>query len=604
MEIIHVSAECYPVAKAGGLGDVVGALPQYQNNLGHIAKVVMPMYRTKFLYDNQWEVTHKGGASLGSSWFEYTIIKEKTNKLGFDLYLVDINGLLDREKIYSYDDDTERFTSFQIAVVDWLASWKHQPDVIHVHDYHTAFIPFMLKYCYQYQHMADIPTVLTIHNAQYQGWMGWDKSHYIPHWDSWKAGMLEWKGMINPLACGVKCAFKVTTVSQTYMEELRYMSNGLEALFEYERGKCIGILNGIDTKVWDPEQDTYLENHFSAKDIEAGKMASKKILCDTFHLDITKPLIVFIGRLVGEKAADLLPQVIGDSIYFINGKMNFLILGSGDFWVERQLEIMRGYLKGIYNAQIGYNEKLSHLMYAGADFLLMPSRVEPCGLNQMYSMRYGTIPIVRQTGGLQDTVVDYNDENGYGVCFTHASVGDITHAIYRSTLLYDDIEKMTAIRKQIMELDFSWDKSAEQYIDVYKSIMVPESNSVPEKNTVPESTIMEESKIAPGRNFVPESNIMEESNMVPGSTIIEDSNVVPENNIVEEINMVPGSTIIEESNVEPVSNIMEESNMVPGSIIIKDSNVVPEINLGEESNMIPENILEAGDEKQVVEDKA
>jgi starch synthase len=346
MEIIHVSAECYPVAKAGGLGDVVGALPKYQNKLGHVAKVVMPMYRTKFLYDNQWEVTHKGGASLGNSFFDYTIIKEKTNKLGFDLYLVDINGLLDREKIYSYDDDTERFTSFQIAVVDWISSWKHHPDVIHVHDYHTAFIPFMLKYCYQYRHLASIPTVLTIHNAQYQGWMGWDKSDYIPHWDGWRWGMLDWKDAINPLACGVKCAVKVTTVSPSYLEELRYMSNGLEALFEYERGKCIGILNGIDTKVWDPEADTYLEDHFSTKNIEAGKLASKKILCDTFHLDIEKPLIVFIGRLVGEKAADLLPQVIADSINYMEGKMNFLVLGSGDFWVERQLESMRGHLMG------------------------------------------------------------------------------------------------------------------------------------------------------------------------------------------------------------------------------------------------------------------
>lgn len=471
MEIIHVSAECYPVAKAGGLGDVVGALPQYQNKLGHIAKVVMPMYRTKFLYDNQWEVTHKGSATLGNSWFDYTIIKEKTNKLGFDLYLVDINGLLDREKIYSYDDDTERFTSFQIAVVDWIASWKHLPDVINVHDYHTAFIPFMLKYCYQYQHLAGIPTVLTIHNAQYQGWMSWNKSDYIPHWDGWRWGMLDWKDTINPLACGIKCASKVTTVSESYLEELRYMSNGLEPLFEYERGKCAGILNGIDTKVWDPETDTYLDNHFSTKNVGEIKKVNKQLLCDTFHLDVNKPLIIFIGRLVGEKAADLLPQVIGDSIHHMEARMNFLVLGSGEFWVERQLESMRGYLMGFFNAQIGYNEKLSHLMYAGADFLLMPSRVEPCGLNQMYSMRYGTVPIVRRTGGLKDTVIDYEDTDGYGVCFTHASVGDITHAIYRSLLLYDDKAKMEAVRKQIMELDFSWDRSAQQYIDIYTSVL-------------------------------------------------------------------------------------------------------------------------------------
>ncbi len=475
MEIVHVTAECYPVAKAGGLGDVAGALPQYQNRLGHIAKVVMPMYRTKFLYDNEWEVTHKGGANLSNSWFEYTIIKEKTNKLGFDLYLVDINGLLDREKIYSYDDDTERFISFQIAVVDWLATWKHHPDVVHVHDHHTALIPFMLKYCYAYQRLGTIATVLTIHNAQYQGAIGWEKTSYVPHWDGWRWGLLDWKGSINPLASGIKCASKVTTVSPSYLGELRYMSAGLEALFEYERGKCVGILNGIDVKVWDPQTDTYLDDHFSVDTIEAGKLANKKILCDTFHLDINKPLIIFIGRLVGEKAADLLPQVIGDSIYYINQRMNFLVLGSGDAWVESQLESMRSLLAGSYNAQIGYNEKLSHIMYAGADFLLMPSRVEPCGLNQMYAMRYGTVPIVRRTGGLIDTVIDYGEPGGYGVCFTNASVGDITQAVYRAVELYDDKEKMIAIRRQIMELDFSWDKSAQEYIDVYESIVIPKT---------------------------------------------------------------------------------------------------------------------------------
>ncbi|MEO6931754.1 MAG: glycogen/starch synthase, partial [Chitinophagaceae bacterium] len=350
MEIIHVSAECYPVAKAGGLGDVVGALPIYQNKLGQIAKVVMPMYRTKFLYNNEWDVMHKGSAHLGNWWFEFTVIKEKTNVLGFDLYLIDINGLLDREKVYGYDDDTERFMAFQICVVDWISTWKHKPGLIHVHDHHTALIPFMMKHCNMYHHLSSIATVLTIHNAQYQGWMGWDKSHYIPHWDGWQWGLLDWKNNINPLACGIKCASKVTTVSKSYLEELTYMSNGLEELFEYEKGKCLGILNGIDTAVWDPETDTYLDNHYSVTTAAEGKLANKKILCDTFHLDINKPLIVFIGRLVGEKAADLLPQVIGDSLYFIDRKMNFLVLGSGDFWVEKQLENMRGGLMGFYNA--------------------------------------------------------------------------------------------------------------------------------------------------------------------------------------------------------------------------------------------------------------
>ena len=203
MEILHVTAECYPVAKAGGLGDVAGALPKYLNQLGHIAKVVMPMYRTKFLYNNQWEVVHKGYTNLGNRGFEFTVIREVTNVLGFDLYLVDINGLLDREKVYGYDDDTERFTAFQIAVLDWVAAWQHKPDVIHVHDHHTALIPFMLRFSYKYGVLKNIPTVLTIHNAQYQGWMDWSNSHYLPRWDMWKWRMLDWKDKINPLASGI-----------------------------------------------------------------------------------------------------------------------------------------------------------------------------------------------------------------------------------------------------------------------------------------------------------------------------------------------------------------------------------------------------------------
>ncbi|HXS58957.1 MAG TPA: glycogen synthase [Hanamia sp.] len=469
MEIIHVSAESYPVAKAGGLGDVVGALPKYQNQLGHIAKVVMPMYRTKFLYQHQFEVVHKGSFGMANYWLDYTVIKEPDNLLGFDLYLVDIFGLLDREKIYSYDDDTERFTAFQIAVVDWISKWKHRPDVVHVHDHQAALIPFMMQYCYAYRHLASIKTILTIHNAQYQGWMGWDKSSYLPDWDRWKSGMLEWEKTINPLASGIKCAAKVNTVSPGYLEELRQDANGLERLFEYERGKCFGILNGIDTDVWNPETDTYISDTFGVKDFEEKKLANKKILCDQFNLDISKPLIVFIGRLVGEKAADLLPAVIGDSIYYMEGAMNFLVLGSGDSVVEQQLSDMQSQFFGYYNSLIGYNEKLSHQMYAGADFLLMPSRVEPCGLNQMYAMRYGTIPIVRRTGGLKDTVKDYGEEGGFGICFDTASVGDISHAVYRAVELYRHKEKVTKIRKHLMQIDHSWEKSAQIYINLYNS---------------------------------------------------------------------------------------------------------------------------------------
>jgi starch synthase len=258
MEIIHVSAECYPVAKAGGLGDVVGALPKYQNNLGHNAKVIMPMYRTKFLQNNDWDVVHEGHQNLASYFFKYAVIRERTNKLGFELYLVDIYGLLDRDKVYGYDDDTDRFVAFQIAVCDWIGSWSHKPDVIHCHDHHTGLIPFMVKHCLAFQHLADVPTVFTIHNGQYQGQFGWERSVLIPQYDTYKWGMLEWNKSINPLASAIKCAWKVTTVSPSYLEEMRYQAAGLEDLMQYERGKCVGILNGIDNDVWNPSTDSFI----------------------------------------------------------------------------------------------------------------------------------------------------------------------------------------------------------------------------------------------------------------------------------------------------------------------------------------------------------
>lgn len=471
MEIIHVSAECYPVAKAGGLGDVVGALPKYQCQMGHNAKVVMPMFRTKFLYQNDWAVDFKGRTNLANWWFDFTVIKEKTNKLGFDLYLVDIHGVLDTENIYGYSNDAERFLAFQVAVINWMSHWQHKPDVIHCHDHHTGLIPFMIKYCFDYNSLAGVPTVFTIHNAQYQGWMGNEKSVLIPRWDTWKQGLLEWNGMINPLAAAVKNAWKVTTVSWSYLDELKYNSNGLEALFEYEKGKCIGILNGIDADVWNPATDTYITDNFSVEDVTEGKEKNKKILCEQFNLDASKPLIVFIGRLVGEKAADILPDAILSSMYVTQNAANFLILGSGEPHVEWQLSQLTAHFAGNYNAVIGYNEKLSHQMYAGADFLIMPSRVEPCGLNQMYAMQYGTVAMVRNTGGLRDTVVDMGDFEGWGIRFNNATVGDITHAVTRAVDLFNnDAEQLEWMRKKMMGINNSWENAVQQYINVYQEL--------------------------------------------------------------------------------------------------------------------------------------
>ena len=470
MVIVHVSAECYPMAKAGGLGDVVGALPKYQNKQGDKGLVVMPMYKTPFLQENNWEVQYKGNTNLGNWFFDYTIIKERSGKLGYDLYLVDINGLLDRPKIYGYADDLDRFIGFQVAVVNWLSHWTELPSVVHCHDHQAGLIPFMMKYCYDYQKLEKVKTVLSIHNAQYQGAMGWDKSILIPRWDMSKKGLLEWGDSINSLAAAVKCADKVTTVSPSYMQQLTTASNGLELLFKNEIGKCVGILNGIDNEIWDPASDKMVPFHYNSSNVQEGKQKNKNALCAKYNLDNTKPLIVFIGRLVAEKAADVLPGAIQHALDKTNCGANFFIIGAGDTATESALNYLVQLYPGQYNTFIGYDEKIGHEAYAAADFLLMPSRVEPCGLNQLYALRYGTIPMVRDTGGLHDTVIDMGDAGGFGIKFLHASEADIVYSIERAIEVYKNKKQMKAMIQTAMQIDHSWESVIAAYKKVYQSI--------------------------------------------------------------------------------------------------------------------------------------
>jgi starch synthase len=256
------------------------------------------------------------------------------------------------------------------------------------------------------------------------------------------------------------------------LDEIRQRSNGLEKLFEYEKGKCLGILNGIDADVWDPVTDPLLVANYDKENITAGKMANKLALCKQFGLDVSRPLIVYIGRLVHEKAADLLPEAFYQCLQRYAGRLNILLLGSGDLGLQSTFKEMSHRFVGTFNAHIGYYEELSHRMYAGADFLLMPSRVEPCGLNQLYALRYGTVPMVRKTGGLRDTVTDMGDPGGFGICFDQASVGDMVHAVGRALELYEsDPVRLHGMQAYMMGIDHSWDRSASQYLQLYKSIL-------------------------------------------------------------------------------------------------------------------------------------
>lgn len=262
MEILNVSAECFPIAKVGGLADVVGALPKYQQKKGVNSKVIMPFYDNDFGQNRSFIQEHKGHLKLGKLHFDFEVLSPEV-PLEFPVYLVNIPGLFDREEVYSYEDDVERFLAFQIAVLDWLLSLDEKPSIIHAHDHQTGFIPFLMSHAIDYDALKEIPTVFTIHNAQYQGQFGYDKLRYFPEFDLKKMGYIDWDGAINPLATAIKCSWKVTTVSPGYLKELKSNANGLEELVNQEIDKFTGILNGIDTKIWNPETDQYLFKNYT-----------------------------------------------------------------------------------------------------------------------------------------------------------------------------------------------------------------------------------------------------------------------------------------------------------------------------------------------------
>lgn len=466
MHILHISAECYPVAKVGGLADVVGALPKYQNRLGHHASVVMPYYKTPYLERATSKVVFCHHLEMaGTTYFAEVMAVE--NDLGFELYVIRIQELTDRERVYGYDDDHERFVAFQRVALEWVRRLTKLPDIVHCHDHHTGFIPFMMSRTPDFEILKMIPTVLSIHNAQYQGAFSHERLDLLPSFRESDLGLLDWYGQINPLAAAIKCAWRVNTVSPSYMQELQEKANGLEGLLRAEKQKCVGILNGIDTETWDPSTDDYLVKNYTIRTRNAGRKANKEALCTEFGLDATKPLFGFVGRLVWEKGADILPEAIDQALKRFD--INIILLGSGSEEVENQLRALQQKYSGSYNAYIGYEERMSHQVYAAADFLLMPSRVEPCGLNQLYCLRYGCMPIVRRTGGLKDTVIDIGDD-GFGICHDQTTVSDVVYSIERAVTHFKDLKKHKAIQKTMMEIDHSWENAADSYISLYQQL--------------------------------------------------------------------------------------------------------------------------------------
>ena len=464
--------ECYPAAKFGGLGDVAGALPIYCNRAGCPTSVIIPKFGTKWLNQRQYREVYSQWIRLGNESVWFAIEEVVDANLGFPLYVANIPGKFDRPGIYGdpgggwYGDEVERYLCFQQAVLKWVVDMEWKPEVLHCHDHHVGLIPFMVKHCPEYRSIQRMPTVFTIHNGAYHGAFSWSKMYLLPYFDANARGLLDWGNTICPLAAAIKTCWQLTTVSPGYLEELHTDSNGMEGLLRSEAHKSRGIINGIDTQLWDPQTDEMIAHLFDGKDVEKYKAKNKARLLDRFRIIPDLPIITFIGRMVREKGADLLPDAIRRALGS-GVRAGFIVLGTGDRALMDSFAEMKGQLSGHFDVALEYNEALAHQLYAGSDFLIMPSRVEPCGLNQMYACRYGTVPIVRSTGGLKNTIPDIGEKGGRGIRFNHFSVEDASMAIYRAERVFRNEEVMPHLRKRIMEVDFSWESSAKAYMDMY-----------------------------------------------------------------------------------------------------------------------------------------
>ncbi len=487
MDILHLAAECYPAAKVGGLADVAGSLPRYQRKEGVAASVLIPGYGTSWLRERGREVVWSGTVA---NLYHCRIEKITGADLGFDLYTAELPGLFGGGGIYGGTPsrggekagEAERFIAFQRAALRWMIGGEISFDLVHCHDHHAGLVPFMMTRCPLFGELASVPTVLTVHNAEYQGRYDWEKVALLPAFPPGESGLLEWGDSLNSLAAGLKCCWRFTTVSPTYLRELRRRGSGLERLFEHEKGKSTGILNGIDTGEWDPSRDPSIHRNYGSADAAEGKRANREYLCRQSlegKLDPREeagPLLSFIGRLVPGKGADLLPDLIAD---FMNRNANarFLVLGTGNEELEERFRSMREWYGGgasrRFAAVLAYDERLAHQIYAASDFLVMPSRVEPCGLNQLYSMRYGTIPVVRDTGGLSDTVRDLEEPGGYGITFGEFALAPAVKAVERALALHRQAERIEQLRREVMGKDFSWNASARSYINLYNQLLKP-----------------------------------------------------------------------------------------------------------------------------------
>jgi starch synthase len=482
LKLCILSSEVMPYAKTGGLADVAGALLQEVRKLGHEVRGFMPLYKSvRDAHSELQPVLGLQNVPLVLSETEYSFSVQTASFPGTDIamYFIDCPALYDRSNFYTADaDEHRRFILFTRAALESCRRLHFAPDIFHCNDWHTGFLPLYLKTLYAADPLLGRSrSILTIHNIGYQGIMASSAIADLGL-DAAAEAQLDAtdlaNGVINPLKTGIKFADRVTTVSPTYAREISgsVLGMGMQDTLRERASPVVGILNGVDYRDWDPQHDPYLTAHFGPKDL-SGKLANKNLLIEASALEPapSRPVLGMVTRLAEQKGIDLLIETLPDLL--VKRDFSLVVLGSGEPRYVIFFETLARDFPGRVAFHSGYDEKMAHLIEAGSDIFLMPSRYEPCGLNQMYSLRYGTVPVVRNTGGLADSVQHFDPATGAGTgcVFNHYDAAGARWAINTVLDWYGNAQSWRQLMENAMSQDFSWARQIVEYDTLYGEVV-------------------------------------------------------------------------------------------------------------------------------------
>ncbi len=478
MHIVFAASECVPFAKTGGLADVVGTLPPALVRLGHRVTTYVPYYRSVARNLPDLPVVIESLTIPFPSYQRYVRVLDGGLQEGVQVYFFDCPEMFDRESLYGtpsgdYVDNWERFALYSRAVIE-TSKILGIPDVFHANDWQAALVAIYLRSLYFFDPvLRKVPCVLTVHNAGYQGWFPADTMpRLMLPWEMFTFDKLEAFDNVNLLKGGLVYADALTTVSKHYATEIQTQEfgNGLEDIFARRSDDLYGILNGVDYEEWDPSRDTHIAAHYSADDLE-GKQECRRDLLHAFDLHGVKETTAILGvvsRFATQKGFDMLAGILPE---LVKDDVVLLCLGTGEEYYERLMTELAGRFPDKVRVQIKYDNTIAHKIEAGSDIFLMPSRYEPSGLNQMYSLRYGTVPVVRSTGGLEDTITELHEGEGNGFKFHGYNQWDFLDAIRRALATFQNKPQWEAMMARGMAEDFSWEKPAAEYVEVYQKVI-------------------------------------------------------------------------------------------------------------------------------------